>query len=194
MENSTLENVDFSKLENLENIENDFSFLEKNEETESAKVENSIDENKEENESFGNNATSQNNNSEQPVSELIEASTIIGIFDMIVSRLTSVGVSMAGYECKYTDFKLDASEQKILKQPLQNVINKRGWGGVSDETKLIVLLVGMYGFKIGNSLEGKKKKKGIIKESGKEETKEGIDYYDMPAPHGRFSNGKPKKS
>lgn len=191
MENSTLENVDFSKLENLENIENDFSFLEKNEETETAKVENSIDENKEENQNFGNNATSENNNSEQPVSELIEASTIIGIFDMIVSRLTSVGVSMAGYECKYTDFKLDASEQKILKQPLQNVINKRGWGGVSDETKLIVLLVGMYGFKIGNSLEGKKKKKGIIKDQKEEKE---IDYYDMPAPHGRFSNGKPKKS
>jgi hypothetical protein len=192
MENSTLENVDFSKLENLENIENDFSFLEKKEETETAKVEHSIDE---VGESVGGSVDSdesqKNSANEQPISELVEASTIIGIFDMIVSRLTSVGVSMAGYECKYTDFKLDASEQKILKQPLQNIINKRGWGNVSDESKLAILLIGMYGFKIGNSLEGKKKKKGIIKETDHEKE---TDYYSQPAPFGRFSNGKPKKS
>jgi hypothetical protein len=192
MENSTLENVDFSKLENLENIENDFSFLEKKEETETAKVEHSIDEVGEPVfNSVGGDESQKNSANEQPISELVEASTIIGIFDMIVSRLTSVGVSMAGYECKYTDFKLDASEQKILKQPLQNIINKRGWGNVSDESKLAILLIGMYGFKIGNSLEGKKKKKGIIKDQKEEKE---INYYDMPAPNGRFSNGKPKKA
>jgi hypothetical protein len=199
IKNESLQGADFSDLETLTEIENDFAFLQKGNDNEIKEVENSIDsQNSETNENITNESTftsdstqTESTDDSANISELIEAKTLIDISDMVFSRLGALACQMGGKDAKYTDFKLDVSEKKVLEKPLQEVINKHGWGGVSPETKLIVLLLGMYGFKVAKVLETAKPKtkenKSAIKETvEKTENNE--------APFGYLLNGKPRKT
>jgi hypothetical protein len=199
IKNESLQGADFSDLETLTSIDNTFDFLQKGNDNEIKEVENSIDsQNSETNENSTNESTiesdsaqTQSTDNSAGVSELIEAKTLIDISDMVFSRLGALACQMGGKDAKYTDFKLDSSEKKVLEKPLQEVINKHGWGGVSPETKLVVLLIGMYGFKVAKVLETAKPKVKENKNVSREtvEKSENID-----APYGYLLNGKPRKT
>jgi hypothetical protein len=199
MENkTTLESADFSNLENLKKIENDFSFLEKKSDAETLKVEGAIDEQKasqgeSENVSDEYSTPSENNNDSQPLNELVEAKTVIEIADMFISRLTAVGVGMAGYKSKYTDFKLDASEKKTLAPVVDQLIQKHNLLNVSPEMKLFILLGGMYVYKIGNVIDEKNKISTVLR--GTSFVKKQVDEtISSEAPYGYNQyTGKPRK-
>jgi len=146
------------------------------------------------NESDGNDCEQDTSNSE-PVSEHLTGAIAVNIFDVVMSRLLSFGLNRSGYDVSYKDFKLDAAEKKSLEKPIDLVLKKYGFGELSPETQLIVILIAIYGAKFGVATErsSERKSKKVPRGTVEKEVSEGVNYYDLPAPYGRFSNGKPKK-
>lgn len=131
----------------------------------------------------------------ESISEHITGELAVNLFDVVFSRLFSVGSNMAGMKTDYKDFKLDANEKKSLVKPLDAVIKKYGFSELSPEWQLGIIIISIYGVKFAGAVEKSKERKPKTVESVPRGTNEneGVNYYDIPAPYGRFSNGKPKQ-
>jgi hypothetical protein len=96
------------------------------------------------------------------ISSMFTPESAINVFDVVMSRLATLGGRYAGYEIAVSDMKLNASEKATLKPHLFEVLKQLKLTNGNPFTVFAIVVCSIYGAKVLEAVEISKPKKESV--------------------------------
>lgn len=99
------------------------------------------------------------------ISSMFTPESAINVFDVVMSRIATLGSKWAGYEINVSDMKLTASEKATLKPHLFEVLKQLKLTNGNPFTVFAIVTISIYGAKVLEAVEiGKPVKQAVVRE------------------------------